>query len=121
MFKRYWRPETGIFLGIWLVLLIGGRSKFLQDPGTFWHTVVGEQMLSTHQLIYHDTFSFTFAGQPWSPHQWLGECIMAALHRLDGLDTLLLATVTVLASLYTWLAHRLIRAGLHWSLSRLHS
>jgi hypothetical protein len=117
MFKRLWYPETGIFLGLWLILMIGGRSRFFQDPGTFWHTVVGQQMLSSGQLIYHDTFSFTFAGRPWSPHQWLGECLMALLHQLDGLDTLLLATVSILACLYTWLAHRLIRQGLHWSLA----
>jgi hypothetical protein len=117
MLKKYWRPETRIFLGLWLLLMIGGQSRFLQDPGTFWHTVVGQQMLSTRELIYHDSFSFTFAGHTWSPHQWLGECIMAILHRIDGLDTLLLVTVTALTCLYTWLAHRLIRGGLHWSLA----
>jgi hypothetical protein len=117
MLKRFWRPETGIFLGIWLVLMVGGRSRFLQDPGTFWHTVVGEHMLATWQPIYRDTFSFTFAGEPWIPHQWLGECLMAAVHRVAALDSLLLATVTLLACLYTWVAHRLIRAGLHWSLA----
>jgi hypothetical protein len=117
MFQKYWRTETGFFLAIWSVLMVGGRSRFFQDPGTFWHTVVGGQMLDTKQLIYRDTFSFTFAGQPWSPHQWLGECLMALLHRVDGLDTLLLATVTILAGLYTWLAGRLLRSGLHWSLA----
>jgi hypothetical protein len=115
--KGWWRPESGIFLALWLLLLVGGRSRFYQDPGTFWHTVVGEQMLTTQRLIYHDTFSFTFAGRPWSPHQWLGECVMAVLHRVDGLDTLLWASATALAGLYTWLAHRLIRAGLHWSIA----
>jgi hypothetical protein len=119
MSRRYWRPETGIFLGLWLVLMIGGRSRFLQDPGTFWHTVVGQQMLSTGKLIYQDSFSFTFAAHTWSPHQWLGECVMALLHQVDGLDTLLLFTVTLLTCLYTWLAHRLIRGGLHWSLAAL--
>jgi hypothetical protein len=117
MLRHWWRAETGIFLGLWLLLLAGGQSKFLQDPGTFWHTVVGEKMLTTHQLIYQDTYSFTFAGREWSPHQWLGECLMALLHRVDGLDTLLLATVTILAALYTWVAHRLMQAGLHWSLA----
>jgi hypothetical protein len=38
---------------------------------------------------------------------------MAPVHALGGLDGLLLATVTALAGLYTWLAHRLIRSGLH--------
>ncbi len=118
MLQRFWRPETGIFLAIWLILLAGGQSRFFRDPGTFWHTVVGRQILATHQLGDTDVFSFTFAGQPWSPHQWLGECVLAVLHdRLDGLDTLLLATVTLLAWLYTWAAQRLIRAGLHWSLA----
>jgi hypothetical protein len=113
--KKLWRPETGIFLGIWLVLMVGGRSRFFRDPGTFWHTFVGEQMLERHQLIYEDSFSCTFAGHSWSPHQWLGECVMAVLHRADGLDTLLLGTVTALACLYTWLAGRFMRAGLHWA------
>jgi hypothetical protein len=117
MLKKIWRPETGLFIVIWTILMIGGQSRFFQDPGTFWHTVVGEQMLSTHQLIIHDTFSFTFDGHPWSPHQWLGECIMALLNRHGQLDALLLATVTILSLLYTWVAFRLIRAGLHWSLA----
>ncbi|HEV3261104.1 MAG TPA: hypothetical protein VG013_29905 [Gemmataceae bacterium] len=117
MLKRYWRPETGIFLGLWLGLMVAGRSGLFHDPGTFWHTVVGERLLSSRRLIYTDSFSFTFAGRPWIPHQWLGECLMALVHRLDGLDSLLLASVTVLAALYTWAAHRMIRSGLHWSLA----
>src|SRR5205807_2947862 len=102
MLKRYWRPDTGIFLGLWLGLMIAGRSGLFHDPGTFWHTVVGDRLLSSRHLIYADSFSFTFAGRPWIPHQWLGECLMALVHRLDGLDSLLLASVTVLAGLYTW-------------------
>jgi hypothetical protein len=117
MLKKYWRPETGIFLGIWLALMVGGRSQLLRDPGTFWHTKVGQQMLSSHQLVEQDPFSCTFGGQAWIPHQWLGECLMALVHLIDGLDSLLLAAVTLLACLYTWVAHRLIRAGLHWSLT----
>jgi hypothetical protein len=115
--KRFWRPETGIFLGIWLVLMIGGRSRFFHDPGTFWHTVVGRQLLSSRELIYQDTFTFTFAGRPWVAHQWLGECGMALVDKIDSLDSLLLATVTILAAFYTWLISRLIRQGLHWSLA----
>ena len=39
---------------------------------------------------------------------------MAVLHCIGGLDMLLLATATVLAGLYTWPAHRLLKSGLHW-------
>jgi hypothetical protein len=114
MLRRFWRAETGIFMGVWLFLMIAGRSQMFRDPGTFWHTTVGRQILSSHQLVYTDPFSFTFAGRPWIPHQWLGECAMALVDGFGGLDTLLLATVTTLACLYTWLAHRLLRSGLHW-------
>jgi hypothetical protein len=119
--SRFWRPETGIFLCLWLYLLLAGQTRLLRDPGTFWHTVLGEKMLSSGQLVHGDPFCFTDppGKAEWIPHQWLGECLMALLHRIDGLDSLVLATATILASLYTWLAHRLIRSGLHWSLAGL--
>lgn len=110
---RYWRPETMIYLGIWLVLMIDGRSRLFSDPGSLWHIVVGQRMLSSGNWIYTDPFSFTAAGQPWIAQWWLSEYALAAIHRMSGLDGILLATVTILACLYTWVARRLMRAGLH--------
>jgi hypothetical protein len=115
--QRLWRAETGIFLGLWLVLMIGGRERLFRDPGAFWHTAAGHWILSHQRLPQTDWMSFTRAGQPWVAYEWLGECAMALVHAIDGLDSLLLATVTVLAGLYTWVAYRLIRSGLHWSLT----
>jgi len=113
MTKKLWRLEASIFVGIWFILMVFARSSLFHDPGTFTHTVVGERILSTGQLIYTDPFSFTYGGKHWIAHQWLGECIMAFIHRIAGLDSLLLATVTLLAFFYTWMAHRLVRAGIH--------
>src|SRR5437016_11712522 len=115
--NQFWRPETGIFLAVWFVLLVGGRSRLFRDPGTFWHTVVGERILSTQEFLDYDPFSYTFGGQPWTPYEWLAECGMALVHRIDGFDSLLLAAVTLVACLFTWVGHRLMRAGLHWSLT----
>jgi hypothetical protein len=115
----FWRPETGIFLGLCLFLMVSGRSNLFRDPGTFWHTRVGERMISSGQLIWTDPFTFTWSGEHWIGHQWLGECLMALIHSIDGLDSLLLATATLLAGLYTWVAYRFMRTGLHWSLSIL--
>lgn len=111
--RRFWRAETGIFLAIWLVLMLLGRSSLLRDPGTFWHVKVGQQMLNSGQVIETDPFSFTRPGQPWVAHQWLAECGMAIVHELSGFDGLLLVTATLLAGLYTWVASRLLRAGFH--------
>jgi hypothetical protein len=117
--RRFWSVRTAIFLGLWLWFLIDGRSRYFNDPGTFWHTVVGQQVLATGQFLHTDQFSFTCAGQPWTASQWLGECALALLHGLSGFDGILLATATLLAGFYTWAAHRLIRAGIHWWLALL--
>src|SRR5271157_6441146 len=112
MLKRFWRAETGFYIGIWLFFTVMGRSRLFRDPGTFWHTVAGRRILGSGVFSDTDAFSFTFAGKTWIPHQWLGECLMAVLDGIGGLDMLLLATATVLAGLYTWAAHRLQAAAL---------
>lgn len=118
MKQRFWHTETAVFLGIWFVLITTGRSRLLRDPGTFWHTVVGQHFLAG-EYPWTDPFSFTCAGQPWIAWWWLAECVMALLHEWAGWDGLVLATVTLLAGLYTWVAHRLMRAGLSGGLAIL--
>jgi hypothetical protein len=113
----FWRAETGFFLGLLLIFLFVGQTRFFRDPGTFWHTVAGERMLASGRLIETDSFSFTYAARPWIAQQWLSECLMALFYRAAQRDGLLLATATILACAYTWVAHRLLSAGLHWSLT----
>lgn len=103
--------EAIAFVVIWLALLLVGRERLLRDPGTFWHTVVGRQMLDSREIVRTDAFSFRHSGQPWLAHQWLGECAMAALSRAGGLDALLLAAVTLLAATYALAARRLLQRG----------
>jgi hypothetical protein len=110
--KRYFGPATWLFLGIWLVLLVGGRSRFFHDPGTFWHVATGDRILA-EGFIDTDPFTFTFAGTEWIPYQWLGECAMAIVNRVGGFDMLLLGTATILAGVYTGIGLRLLRSGLH--------
>ena len=112
--SRFWRTETGFFLGIWLFFMAVGKSRLFRDPGTFWHVAAGRRIFSTGQFIRTDSFSFTFAGKPWVAYEWLAECLMAVVDGLGGLDMLLVATATLLALIYTWVAHRLLRSGLHW-------
>ncbi len=117
--RAFVQPGTILFVALWLILMIGGQSRFLQDPGTFWHTVTGQRILESRTFINTDPYTFTFGGTPWVPYQWLGECIFAMLHAIDGLDTLLLTTVTLVSGLFTWLGVRLMRCGLHPSLAML--
>jgi hypothetical protein len=97
----------------WFVLLFEGRSKLFRDPGTFFHTAAGEYILQSRHLIHRDPFSFTMYGKEWIAHQWLGECFMAFVHRLGGLDGLLVATCFSIALLYSWITVKLCRAGIN--------
>lgn len=114
--KKYVTLNVQVFLSSFLLLMLSGRSKLFSDPGTFSHTAIGEHILRSGNFIHNDIFSFTFYGKPWIAHQWLGECIMALINRIGGLDTLLVMGVVLLSLVYAWLASRLMRSGLHSSI-----
>jgi hypothetical protein len=111
--KRFCSTETVLFLLLWLGALVLGRDRLFGDPGSLWHVVVGQRILASHEFLATDPFSFTHACEPWVPQSWLCECGLALLHRVDGLNTILWATALLLAGLFTWVAHRLMHAGLH--------
>src|SRR5436305_14367111 len=109
---RWVGPGALAFLGLWLLLLAAGRSSFLRDPGTFWHTTTGELILHDG-FIRADPYTFTFAGTWWVPYQWLGEVGMALAHRAGGFDAQLLGAVTIIAAVFAWLTVRMLRTGLN--------
>jgi hypothetical protein len=104
-------PGPAVFVLLWLAVLAGG-SRFLRDPGQFWHTTVGEKIL-TDGFFDADPFTFSRSGERWIPHQWLGEVAMAVGHRVGGFDALLVCSTAIVVALYAWLAARFIRTGLH--------
>ena len=85
------RSAAIVFLAIWLLSLLIFRAAGFNDPGTFWHTRVGEIILDTGTFPRTDPFTFPFEGQLWIPQQWLAEVIMALLYRSAGMDGQLLA------------------------------
>ena len=117
--NRFAAFDALIFAATWLLLIVAGHDRLFRDPGSFAHTVIGEQILETGHLIYHDSFSFTRFGEPWIAQQWLGECIMAAVHRLAGLDGLLIVTVSLISLLFSGLALRIERSGMNLVLGSL--
>ncbi len=117
--SRVRRFAAVMFVVLWVALLVFGSGRLFRDPGTFWHTVVGEQILATRQFPQNDAFSFTHSGEPWLAQNWLCECALAIAHRLGGWDSVLLVTATILASFYSWIAFRLARTGTTLSLSSL--
>lgn len=104
--------RTATFVILLAFLLGVGRDAMFRDPGTLWHTVVGDRIIERGEVPMVDEFSFTRNGQRWIASQWLGECAMSVVHRAAGLDGLLLLAAAVLAATYAGIAERLRRAGL---------
>lgn len=107
-----WRVESVTFTTLFVCLMAIGPSSLFRDPGTLWHIRVGERMLDSGRTIRSDPFSATFAGDPWVPVGWLAECLVALVHRVGGLDTILLATAAMLAWFYARMAQRLASRGM---------
>ena len=54
-------------------------AKGLTDPDFFTHVRTGQLIVETGQIPTTDPFSFTWAGQPWTLHEWLSEVFMHLL------------------------------------------
>jgi hypothetical protein len=101
-----------VFLVTWLLLTFGGGKLFLRDPGTHWHTIVGQKILD-EGFFSTDPFTFTHHGQKWIPHQWLGEVMMAISYQHHpDMGSLMLVTA-ILSGLLTYLLMRFLEIGLH--------
>jgi hypothetical protein len=97
--------------------MFAGRSAMFRDPGTFWHVVVGEKIISTRHVPTTDIYTFSCNGQPWIADQWLAEITMATIYRLAGWDGLLTITAAILAGIYAFITTRLLHSGVHWLLA----
>ncbi|HXS05705.1 MAG TPA: hypothetical protein VN723_02865 [Rhizomicrobium sp.] len=68
--------------------------QIFHDGDTWWHLAAGKWILAHQAVPARDIFTYSFAGQPWSAHEWLAEVLMAlaclaadwsGLHLLFGL------------------------------------
>ncbi|MGH2488930.1 MAG: hypothetical protein ACRDFR_04880 [Candidatus Limnocylindria bacterium] len=69
--------------GIMVVIVL---AKGLTDPDFFTHVRTGQLIVESGQVPTTDPFSFTWAGQPWTLHEWLSEVVMYLL--FSGIGTL---------------------------------
>ena len=62
----------------------GFAPQIFNDGDTWWHLAAGNWMLAHHAVPARDVFTYTYAGQPWSAHEWLAEVLMALAFRGAG-------------------------------------
>jgi hypothetical protein len=89
------------------VVLFAPQS--MNDGDTLWHVAAGQWMLDHHRVIRADVFSYTFAGQPWHAHEWLGELLMALAYRAAGWSGVALTGAAAAAATVALLGRELVR------------
>jgi len=74
---RSWLPSPVlIHAGVLTVTLSAvSLAKGLGDPDYYWHVTAGK-LIAESGVPNTDPFSFTWQGQPWTPHEWLSELLM---------------------------------------------
>lgn len=79
--------------------------SLLQDPDSWWHIRSGLDMLASRSFPTVDTYSHTFAGEPWIAKEWLGQILLALAYSAaewNGVVTLIIATISLTTFLMAW-------------------
>ncbi|MFH1143318.1 MAG: tetratricopeptide repeat protein [Candidatus Eisenbacteria bacterium] len=71
----------------------------LLDGDVWWHLATGRWIAQGHGIPRTDPFTYTALGRPWITHEWLSALLFHALHRLGGIELLVIfkAAVATLA------------------------
>lgn len=111
-----WLPTPSlIHAGVVTVILSAvSLVKGLSDPDYFWHVTAGKVIAKTG-VPNVDPFSFTWQGQPWTPHEWLSELFMYASTSWLGSTATLLLFGAIAGLSIGVLAVALSRGGLRTS------
>jgi hypothetical protein len=80
-------------------------SDILRDPDNWWQVKVGLDMLANRMIPVADTYSHTFAGQPWIAKEWLGQILLASAYQTfgwSGVIAITVSAVSLMTFILTW-------------------
>lgn len=78
---------------------LGSSATIFNDGDVSWHLATGQWILDHRAIPTTDPFSFTWAGKPWVPIEWLAEVVMALAYAAagySGLAALVTAALMIL-------------------------
>jgi hypothetical protein len=95
------RSPLALFVAVLLIPAVLGSSKTIFNDGDVsWHIATGQWILDHRAIPHVDPFSFTWAGKPWVPIEWLAEVIYASAYRLGGYGGVAALVTAVLMALH---------------------
>jgi hypothetical protein len=112
-----------MLLGLLILVIMGGSyihdyARVLGDPDTFWHVKLGSDIISSGHLPVVDTYSHSYAGQPFVSKEWLSEVLFAAAFRAWSWSGVITLTAVVAVSAVLIL-YRELAAYLHPTMAGL--
>jgi hypothetical protein len=100
---------------VFMALLVGFcgplAQRLLGDAGIGWHIRTGELILKTRSMPRVDSFSVTMQGKPWYAWEWLYEAAVGGVHRVAGLNGVVLANAGLIALTFALLLRRMRARG----------
>lgn len=74
-----------VLVGVLLLpAALGSSQTIFNDGDVSWHIATGRWILQHHAIPSTDPFSFSWAGKPWVPMEWLSDVIHATAFDLVG-------------------------------------
>src|SRR4051812_2725108 len=118
-----WRPPSLVDLMFVTCLLgvgLGLGDELISTDGDFArHLRVGQWILDTRAIPKTDELSFTMAGRPFIPYEWLSEVATAAGYRAGGLSGAVAITVLLFSASAALVLAFMLRRGVDPALAYL--
>ena len=98
---RWMMPSISdvVFVFLFLRVLSLG-SEILRDADIAWHIRTGDYILSTMAVPRTDIFSYRKYGQTWIAYEWFSDVIFAFVHRVAGLNGIVILSAFIIASTF---------------------
>lgn len=75
-------------------------EQLLADADIGWHIRNGDHILTSHSVPQVDYFSYTMSGRPWYAWEWLYDVGIAGIHKLAGLNGVVLSSALIFALIF---------------------
>src|SRR3954447_8148596 len=95
------RINLALLVAVLLIPAVLGSSQMIFNDGDVsWHIATGQWILDHRAIPQADPFSFTWAGKPWVPIEWLSEVFYASAYRLAGYSGIAALVTAALIALH---------------------
>lgn len=114
--------RKALIVALFAVLLaaaLGSSATIFNDGDVSWHIATGQWIIEHRAIPRTDPFSFTWAGGPWVPIEWLAEVAFAGVHALAGYSGVAALVTAALIALHLLIYFHAVRFVPLWAVAAI--